>query len=186
MSARTVCDAFQSTADAHPDAVALRTKNGALETTWREYADRVRRIAGGLHALGLRRGDTLALMLTNRPEFHLVDAAAMHLGALPFSMYNTSSPEQVAFLLRDSGARVAVVEEQFRDRVDAEHVLDIERLDSLEGGGDLDFDAAWQAVEPQDPLTLIYTSGTTGDPKGVVLTHKTMLFTMRAYDAVLR
>ena len=119
-------------------------------------------------------------MLTNRPEFHLADAAAMHLGAIPFSMYNTSSPEQVDFLLRDSGAKVAVVEEQFRDRVDAETVIDAERLDELEPDDGFDFDAAWQAVEPDDPLTLIYTSGTTGDPKGVVLTHKNMLFTMRA------
>jgi len=186
MPADTVCAAFQETAAERRDEVALRTKDGETEITWGEYADRVRRIAAGLHGLGLRRGDTLALMLTNRPEFHLADAAAMHLGAIPFSMYNTSSPEQVDFLLRDSGAKVAVVEEQFRDRVDAETVLDAERLAELEPDEDFDFDAAWQAVEPGDPLTLIYTSGTTGDPKGVVLTHKSMLFTMRAYDAVLQ
>ena len=65
-------------------------------------------------------------------------------------------------------------------------MIDAERLDELEPDDDFDFDAAWQAVEPGDPLTLIYTSGTTGDPKGVVLTHKSMLFTMRGYDAVLR
>ena len=87
-------------------------------------------------------------MLTNRPEFHLVDAAAMHLGALPFSMYNTSSPEQVEFLLRDSGARIAVVESQFRDRVDAEHVLDVDELAALEGDDDFDFDAAWRPSSP--------------------------------------
>ena len=90
--ADTVCAAFQATAAANPDAVALRTKGGEIEITWGEYAERVRRIAGGLHELGLRRGDTMALMLTNRPEFHLLDAAAMHLGAVPFSIYNTSSP----------------------------------------------------------------------------------------------
>src|SRR5215203_3462474 len=185
MPADTVCAAFQDTAAERRDEVALRTKNGETEITWAEYAERVRRIAAGLHRLGLRRGDTLALMLTNRPEFHVADAAAMHLGAIPFSMYNTSSPEQVDFLLRDSGAKVAIVEEQFRDRVGAETVIDAERLDELTPDDDFDFDAAWQAVEPGDPLTLIYTSGTTGDPKGVVLTHKSMLFTMRAYDAVL-
>jgi long-subunit acyl-CoA synthetase (AMP-forming) len=65
-------------------------------------------------------------------------------------------------------------------------VLDVDDLDVLEGDDDLDFDAAWQAVEPGDPLTLISTSGTTGDPRGVMLTHKSMLFTMRAYDEVLR
>jgi long-chain acyl-CoA synthetase len=181
----TVCTAFQATAAAHPHAVALRTKGGEIEITWGEYAERVRRIAGGLHELGLRRGDTMALMLTNRPEFHLLDAAAMHLGAVPFSIYNTSSSEQAEFLLRDSGARIGVVEPSFRDRMSTEHVIEVDLLDELEGDPDFDFDAAWQAVEPDDLLTLIYTSGTTGDPKGVQLTHRNMRFTMGAYDAVL-
>jgi long-chain acyl-CoA synthetase len=181
----TVCAAFQATAAAHPDAVALRTKGGAIEITWREYAERVRQIAGGLHRLGLRRGDTMALMLTNRPEFHLLDAAAMHLGAVPFSIYNTSSPEQAEFLLRDSGAKIGVVEPSFRDRMSTEHVIEVDLLDELEGDPGFDFDAAWQAVEPEDVLTLIYTSGTTGDPKGVQLTHRNMTFTMDAYDQVL-
>jgi long-chain acyl-CoA synthetase len=181
----TVCAAFQATAAAHPDAVALRTKGGAIEITWREYAERVRQIAGGLHRLGLRRGDTMALMLTNRPEFHLLDAAAMHLGAVPFSIYNTSSPEQAEFLLRDSGAKIGVVEPSFRDRMSTEYVIEVDLLDELEGDPGFDFDAAWQAVEPEDVLTLIYTSGTTGDPKGVQLTHRNMTFTMDAYDQVL-
>jgi long-chain acyl-CoA synthetase len=181
----TVCAAFQATAAAHADAVALRTKGGEIEITWGEYAERVRSIAAGLRRLGLRRGDTMALMLTNRPEFHLLDAAAMHLGAVPFSIYNTSSPEQAEFLLRDSGARIGVVEPSFRDRMSTEQVIEVDLLDELEGDPDFDFDAAWQAVEPDDLLTLIYTSGTTGDPKGVQLTHKNMLFTMRGYDAVL-
>jgi long-subunit acyl-CoA synthetase (AMP-forming) len=184
-SPRSVCEAFQATAAAYPDAVALRTKGDQIAITWREYADRVRRIAGGLHDLGLRRGDTLALMMTNRPEFHLLDAAAMHLGAVPFSIYNTSSPEQADFLVRDSGARIAAVEPSFRDRIDTDHVIEVDLLDELEGSSDFDFDAAWRAVEPDDLLTLIYTSGTTGDPKGVQLTHRNMLFTMRAYDEVL-
>ena len=124
-------------------------------------------------------------MLTNRPEFHLLDAAAMHLGAVPFSIYNTSSSEQAEFVLRDSGAKIGVVEPSFRDRMSTEHVIEVDLLDELEGDPDFDFDAAWQAVEPDDLLTLIYTSGTTGDPKGVQLTHKSMLFTMGGYDAVL-
>ena len=181
---QTVCAAFQATVAERGDAVALRTRGDEVVLTWREYGARVRRVAAGLHALGLRRGDTLALMLTNRPEFHVVDAAAMHLGAVPFSIYNTSSPEQVEFLLRDSGARIAVIEEAFRDRVDTEQVISVEELDSLPEGS-LDFDAAWEAVRPQDLLTLIYTSGTTGDPKGVQLTHRNMRFTMGSYDAVL-
>jgi long-chain acyl-CoA synthetase len=181
----TVCAAFQATAAERADEVALRTRGGAIELTWGEYADQVRRIAGGLHRLGLRRGDPIALMLTNRPEFHLIDAAAMHLGAVPFSIYNTSSSEQAEFVLRDSGATIGVVEPSFRDRMSTEHVIEVDLLDELEEDPDLDFDAAWQAVEPDDLLTLIYTSGTTGDPKGVQLTHRSMLFTMDAYDQVL-
>ncbi len=181
---QTVCAAFQATVAERGNAVALRTRGDAVTLTWREYDAGVRRVAAGLHALGLRRGDTLALMLTNRPEFHVVDAAAMHLGAVPFSIYNTSSPEQVEFLVRDSGARIAVVEEAFRDLVACEQVIPVEALDSLPEGN-LDFDAAWEAVRPEDLLTLIYTSGTTGDPKGVQLTHRNMRFTMGSYDAVL-
>ena len=77
-------------------------------------------------ALGVRRGDTVGLMLTNRPEFHLLDTAAMHLGATPFSIYNTSSAEQIAYLLGDAGNRVVAVEAAFarpvheRDRADAD------------------------------------------------------------------
>ena len=183
-SEQTVCAAFQATVAERGDAVALRTRGDAARMTWREYDAQVRRVAAGLHALGLRRGDTMAIMLTNRPEFHVVDAAAMHLGAVPFSMYNTSSPEQVEFLMRDSRARIAVVEAAFRDRVQAEHVVPVDELGSLPAGN-LDFDAAWQAVRPDDLLTLIYTSGTTGDPKGVQLTHRNMRFTMGSYDAVL-
>jgi long-chain acyl-CoA synthetase len=181
----TVCGAFQATAAERADEVALRRRGGAIELTWGEYAEQVRRIAGGLHRLGLRRGDPIALMLTNRPEFHLIDAAAMHLGAVPFSIYNTSSSEQAEFVLRDSGAKIGVVEPSFRDRMSTEHVIEVDLLDELEEDPDLDFDAAWQAVEPDDLLTLIYTSGTTGDPKGVQLTHRSMLFTMDAYDQVL-
>src|SRR5918911_5749568 len=132
----TMCAAFQATVAEHADRVALRTKGDEARITWGEYGERVRRLAAGLHALGLRRGDTVALMLTNRPEFHLVDAAAMHLGAIPFSVYNTSAREQVDFLLRDSGARIAVVETAFRDRVDAEHVFTLEQLGELEARGE--------------------------------------------------
>src|SRR5438270_768321 len=119
LTARTMCEAFQRTAAEHADRVALRTLGDAVSITFAEYADRVRSLAGGLHALGVRRGDTVAFMLINRPEFHLLDAAAMHLGATPFSIYNTSSREQIAYLLGNAGNRVMVVEAQFLDRARA-------------------------------------------------------------------
>jgi long-chain acyl-CoA synthetase len=182
LSEQTLCAAFQLTARERRDAVALRTEGDGVTITWGEYADHVRRIAEGLAALGLRRGDTLALLLTNRPDFNLVDAAAMHLGAIPFSIYTTSAPEQVAFMLRDSGARIAVTEAalgaRLRDNVDQIVVVDgpggLAELEALRVP-DFDFDAAWREVSPDDLVTLIYTSGTTGPPKGVELTHANVL-----------
>jgi long-chain acyl-CoA synthetase len=188
VSARTMCEAFQATVRERREDVALRTQGDEVVVTWGEYAGRVRRIAAGLHALGLKRGETLALMLMNRPEFHLVDAAAMHLGAVPFSIYNTSAPDQIQFLLEDSGARIAVAEDDFVDRLKAEQIIPVSRLGELEARGDgaeLDFDATWGAVEPDDALTLIYTSGTTGDPKAVQITHRNMLSAATSYDTLI-
>jgi long-chain acyl-CoA synthetase len=188
VSPRTMCEAFQATARERREEVALRTQGDGVRVMWGEYADRVRRIAAGLHALGLRRGDSLALMLINRPEFHLVDAAAMHLGAVPFSIYNTSAADQVEFLLADSGARIAIGDDDFADRLRADQVFTVSRLAEIEArgeGADLDFEATWRAVEPDDVLTLIYTSGTTGDPKAVQITHRNMLAAATSYDTLI-
>src|SRR5438067_10675103 len=119
LEAATLCQAFQLTAAARPDQVALRTIADGVSITFAEYAARVRQLAGALHGLGVAHGDTVGFMLTNRPEFHLLDTAAMHLGAVPFSIYNTSSPEQIAFLLADAGCRVMAVESAFLDQAQA-------------------------------------------------------------------
>ncbi len=202
LDAATMCEAFQLTASEHPEQVALRTLGDGVSISFGEYADRVRRIATGLHALGVRRADTVGLMLTNRPEFHLVDTAAMHLGATPFSIYNTSAPEQIAYLLANAENRVFVVESAFADRARAaiaqggsvEHLVVVDAangdaialadLERAQAPSDFDFEAAWRAVQPDDVLTLIYTSGTTGPPKGVELTHANELAECRGVDAV--
>ncbi|MDX6648778.1 MAG: hypothetical protein QOJ97_729 [Solirubrobacteraceae bacterium] len=191
LEALTVCAAFQATVADRPDQPALRTMDGSLEITWADYAHRVRALAAGLSAHGLGRGDTLALMLTNRPEFNLVDCAAMHLGATAFSAYNTSSPEQLQYLFADAQNRIVITERAFAERVHAARegtaverviVVDDGGLEELEQAGSSDFDLehAWRQVEPGDVLTLIYTSGTTGPPKGVELTHGNMMFELRA------
>ena len=115
----TLCEGFQQTVLLDPDAVAIRTVGDGQRITWREYAERVRAIAAGLAAIGVGRGDTVGLMLTNRPEYELVDTAALHLGAIPFSIYNTSSPEQINYLFGNAGNRVVVTERQFLDRIAA-------------------------------------------------------------------
>jgi long-chain acyl-CoA synthetase len=188
----TLCGAFQRTASLDPDAVALRTPDDQVRITWRQYASRVKDIAAGLAALGLRRGDTVALLMSNRPEFHLVDTAAMHLGATPFSVYNTSSPEQIEYLLANSQSRIVVCDTDHAERlstVDIEHLVCVDgQPDGMRSLADVeaeplpgfDFDATWRSVRPGDVLTLIYTSGTTGNPKGVELTHANLLAESRA------
>ena len=203
LDASTMCEAFQITAAARPDAVALRTIRDGISITWGQYAERVRRLAGAFAALGVGRGDTVGFMLTNRPEFHLLDTAAMHLGATPFSIYNTCSPEQIAYLLGDARNRVMIAETAFMDRVaqvldgghgSVEHlvVLDgatsdsitLEELEAAPAPNGFDFEASWRAVSPDDILTLIYTSGTTGPPKGVQLTHANEIAQCRGLDEV--
>ncbi|SEA61508.1 MULTISPECIES: long-chain fatty acid--CoA ligase [unclassified Mycobacterium] len=196
----SLCEAFQRSAGADPDAVALRTAGGEVEITWREYAARVESLARGLAALGVGRGDTVALLMTNRPEFHIVDVAAMHLGATVFSIYNTLTADQIRHLYTNAGNRVVICEAQYVDVVRAaadgtgvEHVICIDgapegaaSIEDIEatGDADLDFEASWRSVEPGDVLTLIYTSGTTGPPKGVELTHGNILACMRSARAM--
>jgi long-chain acyl-CoA synthetase len=176
LDAPTLVHAFQYTAAQRPDEVALRNPGDAVSLTWREYAQRVERIAAGLAALGVERGDAVGLMLLNRPEFHLVDTAVLHLGATPFSVYNTSTPAQVAHQLANAGNRVVVTERHFLPVVRAAGAVEIVLVEDLEqleerGESSFRFTETWQAVRPSDLATIIYTSGTTGPPKGVELTH---------------
>src|SRR3954468_20283544 len=113
VGAATIAEAFRITAEDHPHRVAVRTKGDEVSLTWSELRDRVDALARGLHELGVRRGDTVALNLGNRPEFHIADLAAMTLGATPFSIYSTSSPEQITYVVGDAKAKVAIVEEMF-------------------------------------------------------------------------
>src|SRR5262245_3997755 len=117
LEAATMAEAFQLTAADRADSTAIRTRNDEFTVTWGGYAERVRRIAAGLSAVGLGRSDTVGIMLTNRPEFHFIDTAAIHLGATPFSVYNTSTPEQIAYLLENAANGLMVTEQAFLDTV---------------------------------------------------------------------
>ena len=117
LAARTMIEAFRVTAAAYPDRVAVRTPDDSVAYTYASLRERAERLAAGLHGLGLRRGDSLGIMLVNRPEFHVVDLAGLFTGATPFSIYNTSAPEQIEYLFGDAGARIAVTERQFVERV---------------------------------------------------------------------
>ena len=112
---RTVLDGFLRTVRRQPDDIAVRELDGhglsdRPSMTWAEYADLVARAAGGLAGLGVRRGDRVVLMMRNRLEFHIADVAVLALGATPISIYNSSSPEQIAYLVQHSKASLAIVE----------------------------------------------------------------------------
>jgi long-subunit acyl-CoA synthetase (AMP-forming) len=196
----SLCAAFQATAAANADRVALRSLAGsdADAITFARYAARVEAIAGGLAALGVTPDDAVGLMLTNRPEFYLVDTAAMHLGAGPFSIYFTNPVEQIVPLMENSGARVVVAEPEYattlaavRDRIGRPEQIVV--VGETAGAGDLtlaeleamtppaghDFAAGWRAVGPDAIGLIIYTSGTTGEPKGVEWTHGALLQNVR-------
>jgi long-chain acyl-CoA synthetase len=201
-SAPSLAAAFRLTAAERPDQVAIRTRGDEFTITWRQLRDRVDALAGGLHELGVRRGDTVALMLTNRPEFHICDLAAMMLGAAPFSIYNTYTPEQITYLMQDAEARVLITEQTFLPEVlsaranlpGLEHVIVVDgeapegtlplaEVEAIES--DLDVEASAAAIEPTDILTLIYTSGTTGPPKGVQLIHRNLLAACEGLDELI-
>jgi long-chain acyl-CoA synthetase len=199
LPANNLVEAFQKTVDKHGDTPALLTKDETW-ATWNELRDRVRRIAGGLAKLGVAKGDTVAMLLNNRPEFVACDLGAVSLGGVPFSIYQTASPEQIAYQVGDAGARVAITESALLDRLLAarDAGAEIDHIVVVDGDGgdstldelmdsDPDFDASAIAEQlgPDDLLTLIYTSGTTGPPKGVQLTHRNLLSLVSAVEEMI-
>ena len=191
--ATTLSEAFAATVATHPDTPALRTADGATTWSWAEYGAHVRAAAAGMAGLGVSRGDTVALWLSNRPEFHIADTAAMQLGAAGYSIYTTFTVDQAAYVVGDAGSRVLITEPEFLEQALAlreRGETALERIVLVEGShpqvlswdellaaapDDFDAAAAAAAVEPGDLATLIYTSGTTGPPKGVELTHANLV-----------
>src|SRR3954453_8862623 len=132
LEARTLCEALIATAAQRTTQTALRTPEDAPSLTYAEAMERIAVLAAGLHGLGVRRGDTVGLMLTNRPGFHLFDAAAMMLGACPFSVYNTNPAEAVRYVMGDAGNDVVITERQFLATIEAAGVA--KTLISVDGG----------------------------------------------------
>ena len=203
--AATLAEAFRITAAKNPDRVWVKTRDGSTSINWGEGVERVDRIAGGLRKLGIGKGDTVALMLVNRPEFHIVDFGVVTAGGTPFSIYQTYTPEQIEYLLKDAETKVVVTEQLFLPVIEAaisgldqtpevvvvdpgeatpEGTMSLAELEEL----DPDFDGAAAASElaEDDILTLIYTSGTTGPPKGVQLSHRNLMFTAASTNQIVQ
>ncbi len=214
VSGKTLGDLLLRNAETYGEQPALSWKADGdwQHLTWRAYRERVAEAAMGLEALGVGRGDFVAIMVRNRPEHLIADLAALHLGATPVSLYNTLAPEQIAYIAGHCEAKVAVIDcRQFMERwekvkddlpalrhaVLVEDAADFAGYDwaqpwdqLLEGGraalaagdGRERFDAAWRQAQPDDLATVMYTSGTTGPPKGVMTTHYNALWTAAAVE----
>ena len=212
VAGKTLCDVLLRNAERFGDQPALSWKKDGSWTTlnWRQYRDAVAHATMGLRALGVGPGDFVAIMARNRMEHLVVDYAAIHAGATPVSLYNTLAPEQIAYITNHCGAKVAVVEdgtfferwEKVRADMPAlEQVVLLEGADAFagsdwvigraalveDGAKELArdpeaFDRSWKAVRPESAATVIYTSGTTGPPKGVVISHHNVLWTVASLD----
>ncbi len=199
----TLVEMFEHTAQKHrkPDALNYK-KDGAWHAiSSEEIVLRARKIALGLYALGVRRGDRVALLSANCPEWTLTDAGSQFAGVIDVPIYTTQSPAQVCYILKDSGARVFFIQnraalerirEAIKDCADIEQFIFFDKagvedenalsLAELEARGQKLSEEQPQlaeelkrAIRPDDLATIIYTSGTTGEPKGVMLTQSNLV-----------
>jgi long-chain acyl-CoA synthetase len=177
-----------------PGHEAFARKVGGLwhAVTTRQFADEVTTLAAGLIASGIRPGDRIALMSATRYEWALCDFAILAVGAVTVPVYETSSAEQVAWILRDSDATAIIVENEAMLAVlDEASVASVPHRWLIDGG-DLDtltstgrsvpVDQVQQrrlAVTAEQLATIVYTSGTTGRPKGCMITHGSLVAEVR-------
>ncbi|MFC4001083.1 AMP-dependent synthetase/ligase [Prauserella oleivorans] len=192
-------DVVWANAERFGDTVSFRRQvDGSWrDVTAREFAAEVLAVAKGLVKSGIGQGDRVGLMSKTRYEWTLIDFAIWAAGAVTVPIYETSSAEQVHWILSDSGAKAVIVETaahtatlgEVRDRLpelnDAWQIEGdkpaVEALSTLGAGvGDDEIHTRRRAVRADDPATVVYTSGTTGRPKGVVLTHRNLLAEVRA------
>ncbi|MGA2855646.1 MAG: long-chain fatty acid--CoA ligase [Candidatus Sulfotelmatobacter sp.] len=200
MGIATLNDIFFAAVERNHDRMLLHREAGKwLTITSREFGQSVARTARALHAWGIRRGDRIAILSENRPEWPMADMASLLLGAVTVPLYTTLTAEQNAFMLRDSGCSVIFLssDQHLHKVLSILPRTQIERIivmDAIEFTGDLapfasqcatmpqvtrqgpldlgpEIEARARSIAADDLATIVYTSGTTGTPKGAMLTH---------------
>ena len=200
MSLRTLNDVFFAVVERqHPKAMLQRLGEEWVAVSSETLRQRVLAASGALRKWGVGKGDRVAILSENRPEWTIADFAALLIGGVTVPIYATLTAEQTAYILRDSGARVVFLSSEaqlqkvrsIRDQTALEKLVVMDavadagavRMAEMEAAGqaglnaqleDDALEAAGRAVSPDDLATIIYTSGTTGTPKGVMLTHGNM------------
>jgi long-chain acyl-CoA synthetase len=207
---RTIGDVFFDSVDRYrkPDHLRVKRDGAWRDISSDEYRRAVEEVSMGLRGLGLERGDRVAILAENRPEWAYTDLAVLAAGAVDVPIYTTLTPAQILYLLKDSGARMVVVSNPdqaakiaaIRDQVPSlTHLVIMDPpvagalpLDELRRAGREALSRTPDAVrkraaevQPDDLATLIYTSGTTGEPKGVMLTHDNLVFNILAVHEVV-
>ena len=192
---RTLIDPLSANAREIATKVVARQWTGTefdQGLTAAEFYNRVRAVAGGLIASGVRPGDRVAIMSMTRIEWAITDFAIWHAGAVTVPIYETSSAEQVKWILSDAACIAVIVENQkLADVVDSVRadapglahrwIIEDGALDDLARiGAGTDPQSAVATRSPEDVATIIYTSGTTGRPKGCALTHRNLIFEVQS------
>ncbi|MGB8012695.1 MAG: long-chain fatty acid--CoA ligase [Terriglobales bacterium] len=195
MSLRTINDILLTVCGNRRERVMLQKQVlGWVPISSAEIYRSVVGVARALESWGIAKGDRVAILSENRPEWTITDFAALALGAVTVPIYSTQTAEQTSYILNDSGARIVAVSTKHQlekvltiqrhtpverilvmDAVETAHAVHMQGL-MLQGPMEPDpaFDARSQTIEPDDLATIIYTSGTTGTPKGAMLTHGNM------------
>jgi long-chain acyl-CoA synthetase len=204
---KTLVDVFNRNARDYADKAAIHWKEGDIwrHLTWSQYRKSVHEAAAGLISLGVSGGDFVAIMAGNRPEHVIGDLAAVHSGATGVTIYSTLAQSQIQYVAANCGAKVAILEDlSFMKRWEAikselpalGHVI---LMEGAENYNMVDWVLSWDdlmergraalaadpglveraaaAAKPEGLATLIYTSGTTGVPKGVMVTHRNVMWT---------
>ena len=194
---RTINDVFEKAAHRGDETIAMWNNKGSWEPiSSKTFYGRVRAVVETLQSWGIQRGDRVALISENRWEWAVTDFAVLAMGAVDVPLYQTLTPDQIGFMLRNSGAKAIFVstKDQYDKVVAAGEIETLDHVVVFDGGDysgavhfadvvkrgpeleerDQAFDAMVSQVKPEDLASIIYTSGTTGDPKGVMLTHGNM------------
>ncbi|GMV42969.1 MAG: long-chain acyl-CoA synthetase [Myxococcales bacterium] len=212
MARDTIVDRFFANAARMPSHPALYQKEHGHwhPISWKEYADDVRRFGCALIANGVPHGAAVTVLANNRPEWLIADVGAMAVGCVPAGIYQTCTPEQVAYIVEHAEAPVCVVENRVQwekvhsrldslpqlrkvvlldegDEVDHPKAVSWEAFLAEGAGAEEDHAVRMSAIREAELATLIYTSGTTGPPKGAMLSHKNLAWTARsAIDMMTR